>query len=308
MSLVLGLDCGGTKTSAVVVRDGVEIGRGYGGPANLASSGVEQFAESIRAAAEQAMTAASCPPDTSFDRVGLAMAGYSASKRHAEAEAAVSQVVRSQRCVLMPDYEAALWGAAPNGVGVVAIAGTGAVVYGRDHAGRELRLDGLGFLLGDEGGGADVGIRALRFVAHELEHIGERSVENQSLFVHQVLAHVGETTLAGVLEKTYSNLSGHWLAEIGGLVVKLANEGDHKAIRQIQGAAGRLKATTSRCRMELNILSEPVYLLGGFAGASAIYREAFAGPSIGIRLSEPAHDAAYGAALVAGLQLSPPFD
>jgi N-acetylglucosamine kinase-like BadF-type ATPase len=49
------------------------------------------------------------------------------------------------------DMQIALEAAFENGPGVVVIAGTGSIAYGRDRAGRTLRAGGWGFAIGDEG-------------------------------------------------------------------------------------------------------------------------------------------------------------
>jgi N-acetylglucosamine kinase-like BadF-type ATPase len=54
--------------------------------------------------------------------------------------------------------------------GVVVVAGTGARVYGCARSGIELSLDGLGPLLGDWGGGYQIGLAGLRAAARALQH------------------------------------------------------------------------------------------------------------------------------------------
>jgi len=64
------------------------------------------------------------------------------------------------------DYEVALESATGSGPGVVLIAGTGSVAYGRNAAGDTARAGGYGPLLGDEGSAFEIGRRAVSAVAH----------------------------------------------------------------------------------------------------------------------------------------------
>jgi N-acetylglucosamine kinase-like BadF-type ATPase len=63
------------------------------------------------------------------------------------------------------DYEVALESAAGSGLGVVLIAGTGSVAFGRNAAGETARAGGYGPWIGDEGSAFDIGRRAVSAVA-----------------------------------------------------------------------------------------------------------------------------------------------
>jgi len=56
----------------------------------------------------------------------------------------------------------ALSGATAGGPGLVAIAGTGSIAFGRNAAGRTARAGGWGYLFGDEGGAFSIVRQALR--------------------------------------------------------------------------------------------------------------------------------------------------
>ena len=63
------------------------------------------------------------------------------------------------------DYEIALEAAAGTGPGVVLIAGTGSIAYGRNAAGETARAGGHGPWIGDEGSAFEIGRRAVSAVA-----------------------------------------------------------------------------------------------------------------------------------------------
>jgi N-acetylglucosamine kinase-like BadF-type ATPase len=165
MAYSLGFDGGGTKTDCVLLdAKGAVIGEGRGGPANPLRSGFEAAFSSLREAAAQAIAAAEIRPgDITRVCAGLAGAGRSSVVRRVmifltqEFPAALTRVTT--------DYEVALEAAVGSGPGVVLIAGTGSVAFGRNTAGETARAGGYGPWIGDEGSAFEIGRRAVSAVA-----------------------------------------------------------------------------------------------------------------------------------------------
>jgi N-acetylglucosamine kinase-like BadF-type ATPase len=170
MTYSLGLDGGGTKTECVILNaDGVVVGEGRGGPANPLRYGYETAFASLRDAATAALAAANARPgDIVSVCAGLAGAGRRSVARRVtvflsrEFPAAVTQV--------STDYEIALEAAVSSGPGVVLIAGTGSVAYGRNAKGEMARAGGYGPWIGDEGSAFEIGRRAVSTVARTRDH------------------------------------------------------------------------------------------------------------------------------------------
>lgn len=165
MGYFLGFDGGGTKTDCVVLNaKGTVIGEGRGGPANPLRAGYDRAFSSLREAAIQAIAAARIrPTEISGVVAGLAGAGRRAVVRRVlvflsrEFPLALTHVT--------PDYEVALEAAAGAGPGVVLIAGTGSVAFGRNAGGGTARAGGYGPWLGDEGSAYEIGRRAVSHIA-----------------------------------------------------------------------------------------------------------------------------------------------
>jgi N-acetylglucosamine kinase-like BadF-type ATPase len=165
MGYSLGFDGGGTKTDCVLLdANGAIVGEGHGGPANPLRSGFEGAFSSLREAAAEAITAAKIRAgDVTRVCAGLAGAG----RRNAVRRLTVflSQEFPLALTQVVPDYEVALEAAAGTGPGVVLIAGTGSVAYGRNDAGETARAGGYGPWIGDEGSAFEIGRRAVSAVA-----------------------------------------------------------------------------------------------------------------------------------------------
>ncbi|WP_415183704.1 BadF/BadG/BcrA/BcrD ATPase family protein [Phaeovulum sp.] len=154
----LGVDGGGTGCRAALA-DGAGriIGRGEGGPANIATN-PEAARSNILDAARQAL--GDHAPEAEVCAV-LGLAGANLPERANWLAARLP----FGRVSVVSDARIAVKGALGDDDGIVAAVGTGSV-FASQRAGQMRIIGGWGFLLGDEGSGAWIGrallIRALR--------------------------------------------------------------------------------------------------------------------------------------------------
>jgi N-acetylglucosamine kinase-like BadF-type ATPase len=165
MGYSLGFDGGGTKTDCVLLNaNGIVIGEGHGGPANPLRSGYDGAFSSLHEAASAAIAAGKIHPrDVNGVCAGLAGAGRRSVVRRIMVF--LSREFPLALTHVATDYEIALEAAAGSGPGVVLIAGTGSVAYGRNPAGETARAGGHGPWIGDEGSAFEIGRRAIHAVA-----------------------------------------------------------------------------------------------------------------------------------------------
>src|ERR1017187_101937 len=170
MKLFLGVDGGQSGTTAMIGDDtGRILGTGDAGPCNHAAA-VEG-----RAKLERAITgsvSAACgqagldPASVHFEAACFGMSGGPEDKREI-----LAATLRVDRLVVTNDAVIALAGATRTGQGIITIAGTGSIAFGRNPAGRSARAGGWGHIFGGEGGG--VGTRLHRRGVPEPDPIGE---------------------------------------------------------------------------------------------------------------------------------------
>lgn len=161
MTYAIGVDGGGTHTRAVCLDgSGAVLGSGTGGPSNHRRVGFDAAASAAISAARAAALEASTP--LPVETACFALAGVGREAEHQQVLLRLLAADLAQRVTLVPDAEAALAGAIPEGPGIVVIAGTGAIAWGRDEAGKHARADGWGPLLGDWGSATWIGREALR--------------------------------------------------------------------------------------------------------------------------------------------------
>ena len=275
MDYFLGIDAGGTKTAAVIAdAAGTERGRGSGGPCSLATGDYPQWTRAVRDAARSACRAAGLPEDTRFRAVCAGVAGYSLKAKRAEFAAILAEEISADRYDLTPDYEIAYWGASGGEPGVVVIAGTGSVAFGRNAQGETHKAGGLGYILGDYGSGFALGRSALDIT---LQNLQARRSEPLS---DSILAYLGAATEEDILSWLYEEFSPGKAASLAPMIGKLAARKDETACELLRDAAIAHRANTHQIRSRLLLPGEtPVYPLGGLWQIGAFFREQFACPA-----------------------------
>ena len=164
-AIVVGVDGGGTKTRVVVADEkGQWIGDVEGAGSAVRPGEAERSAEIIGALVADALRA--CEMTHAVPKVlcvGVAGVGRD-PERQALWQALMSREL-AEEVVVHADATVALDDAFGDGPGVLLIAGTGSVAFGRGPTGTFDRAGGWGPVFGDEGGGAWIGRRALSVVA-----------------------------------------------------------------------------------------------------------------------------------------------
>jgi glucosamine kinase len=287
-----GVDGGGTRTTLVIVDgEGREVARRTG-PAGLVdprhpSASAEVVASLVR----EGVSEAGLPEPPAALCAGLAGVGNAAEREAVQAALAVSGV--ASRVRVATDGEIALEGALGGGAGILLIAGTGSVAYGRAEDGRVERCGGWGMIVGDEGSGYAIARSGLEAA---LRAVDGREAETRllPLFLHllEVDGPRGIPPWAGRASKAE-------VAALASQVVREAEEGDAVALRVVE-AEGRelaLHAVALRHRLEPWPGEVPVVLYGGVL-KSALYTSLVTlalGEAGGFRVVPAVADAVAGA-------------
>jgi glucosamine kinase len=171
MAYYLGIDGGGTKTRCVLATENSVLARSMTGGSNLVRLGAAQARQALRTAVDQVCASARIPPA----QIGAVCIGAAGAARPEIAEkiralfAELTPAISAANIEVVGDAVIALEAAFGTGPGVIAIAGTGSIVYGRDAAGHIARAGGWGFAISDEGSGHWIGRRAISAIlaAHD---------------------------------------------------------------------------------------------------------------------------------------------
>lgn len=216
---ILGVDGGGSKTIARLVH--LPSGKSWEGraAASSLSLGLTRSVAVILELARELAFRADCELEQLCVVCGLAGAGESslANQAHEAMDACFAHLE------IMTDARTSAYGA--NGgepVAVIAL-GTGSVAMTLDEQGKETMMGGWGLLVGDEGGGARLGVNAINAMLWELDTRGKPQSElgkwlcsqlgnNRSAILYW-LRHATATQFAGLVPGIIERLEHCQLAK-----------------------------------------------------------------------------------------------
>ncbi len=160
MPLYLGIDGGGTKTTCVVGDDTSVLATASAPGSNVIRLGEAEAKLGLQAAISQACCQASISPLRVVSAC-VGVAGATNDEVNATVRKIVRQALPNAHVVVVGDMEIAREAALGDGPGVIAIAGTGSIAYGRNTSGETARAGGWGYAISDEGSGQWIGRRAV---------------------------------------------------------------------------------------------------------------------------------------------------
>ena len=173
MAYFLGIDAGGSKTSALIGDEQRELGRADGPSCKIQNVGEAAARASLKDIIQRACAEAKVSP-AELGRVCIGISGASNTEVADRVRRIIGELTPAQVQVI-GDNVIALEAAVGSGPGVVVIAGTGSIAYGRNEKGEEARAGGFGPVISDEGSGTWIGKRAVRVVAQSgdlTNHLG----------------------------------------------------------------------------------------------------------------------------------------
>lgn len=298
---VLGIDGGGTKTDAILVSpDGSLVTEEHAGPTNLQIVGTNQAATTIIKLIQDCCKKAG--NSTSYIQsivLGLAGAGRSIDKSTLLEELAsiASQYnLHLPNIIIETDARIALEAAFASSFGIVLIAGTGSIALGKGEDGKLYRAGGWGRILGDDGSGYAVALKALNAAIRSFEGRGDKTVLN-----NLALEHFKVTLLDDLVTKIYrENVD---VASFVPKVFQAEQEFDHVAhnilFSQANELAELVRVLIGQMKPKRKI---PVALMGGLLEYENVYskmvKERIICSFPQIVVQKPKFPAAFGAAIM----------
>lgn len=246
------------------------LGTGRGGPCNHVSGDEarRKFLRAIGECLEQACRAASIDyHHVVFQSACLGFSGGAADK-----DVYSRELIRSNKFKITHDAEIALSGATAGEPGIIIIAGTGSMAFGRNAAGTFARAGGWGYVFGDEGGGFDITRRALRAALRFEEGWGSPTSLHRLL-----LEATGSEDANSLMHRFYtSEFSRHQIAAFSQLVSRAAEEADEVAAGILKAAGNDLASYVEGVHGHLfgKGKAVPVAYIGG-AFRSDVLRRSF---------------------------------
>ena len=271
--VVLGVDVGASKTHAVLADErGCVLGVGWAGCGNWEVVGLEGARQAFLEALEAALSHAG------LDRSNVAASGYGiAGLDWPSDEGRLAPVIDSlglgTRRAMVNDAFLPLRAGTADGVGLGAIAGSGAKVVGCNHEGRTASSFGASYPFTDWGGGGDIAAAALHAVALAYRRMGP-----ETALAARMLAATGCSEVVELLEKVMRGqvrVGGRFAPQ----VFECAVEGDAVARSIVRRAGETIGANVLSVAGELGMLGEPFTLVtagGVFSSDNSLLYESLA--------------------------------
>src|SRR5215831_5836406 len=162
MGFVIGVDGGGSKTTAVVVAEDLQVlGRSTTGSTNARSVGEDEASANLCEVIVDVLDYARLSL-SEIAAMGLCLAGFDSEYDRPVPQRALRRLGYTGVAVLENDVVGAWAGATQMQPGVVVISGTGSTALGMNRRGQLRRTDGWDYILGDAGSGYDIGRTGMR--------------------------------------------------------------------------------------------------------------------------------------------------
>jgi glucosamine kinase len=233
MAYFIGVDGGASKTAAIVVdNEGKPLGRGLAGGSNHLRVGIDEATRNI----ERAVNIALVEAGIAIRDVAYAYCGIAGSDHPTHRQRVIDSLsifFPRGNFIVDTDARIALTGAVGFGPGVVIIAGTGSVAFGRNAAGEESRAGGWGPTLGDEGSGFWIARKGLSAIVRA--HDGRGFATKMTELLCNEYAMCSPADLPRFVYATTTHADD--IARYGKLVIEAARVGDTIA-REILASAG----------------------------------------------------------------------
>src|SRR5215510_6566479 len=258
MGHVIGIDAGGTKTVCLLADDqGNIVAEARRGGANLQAAGELEVEKVLHQVMEEAIGDRSIVPEA----ICLGIAGVDREDEMRVVRAIMRRIGYKSRVVVVNDALIALVAGAGDAPGIVIIAGTGAIAYGRNDSGEAARAGGWGHMIGDEGSGYWIGREALAAVMRARDGRGPATQLTDAMLAHFQVDDVSRLPRI-VYDREVPRMS---VAAVGPIVQQAVDEGDAVATRILERAAEELvlAARSVASRLEMRGDAFTFYLAGG---------------------------------------------
>jgi len=231
--LVAGVDGGGSRTRLILATEtGEEIASVEGPRSAMAPGEAKRSGAVIADLMKEALSNAGALEIPTMLYGGFAGVGRESERRDLENE--LNSLGVADEVVVDTDAAIALVDAFGDGPGIIVIAGTGSVAFGRANDGTRARCGGWGAVFGDEGSGAWLGKRALGVVAAAADGREGPTALTGSILTAAEIGSPEDLIAWSIAASTTS------LAALAPVVMTTAAAGDPRAIALVSLAAEEL--------------------------------------------------------------------
>lgn len=286
MSFLLGIDGGGSKSTAAV-SDGVSVlAKHTAGGCNLNTVSQEEARMALEDAVHGALSAAGVSVNA-VASVCAGVAGASTPENAAKLSVILAGILPRAAVHVVGDTAIALESVFTGGPGLVCISGTGSVAFGRNERGEISRAGGWGRMVSDEGSGHWIGQHAIFQCLRALD------MGRSSTLISGIMQHWRIVTREQLVQRCHSDGTASF-NDLFPVVLAAAEVSDPLACEILTAAATELARITQIVlrRLWVGPATTEIAISGGVFSHSSRIRNAFCNiirndrPQVRVRLSE----------------------
>ncbi len=265
MDYVLGVDGGGTKTTARITdTNGNTLAQNEAGSSNYYSVGLEEAVKNLNKAIFSSFSAGKSK--TYFISSCFGFAGYNTKGDRKYYEEIVfnpklKNYLNKEKVLIYNDTRVGLAAGSDKKNKVILIAGTGSNCIGVNQSGKQAKANGWDYILADEGSGYNIGLKALRAVMRSYDGRGKKTILKE-----MILKKLNLEDIDSLVRWTYKKpFSKDRIGAISKIVCNAAEKGDDISKRILYEEAEEAINTASTVIKKLDIQKKDfdLVLVGG---------------------------------------------
>ncbi len=236
---ILGVDGGGTKTVARIADNEKKvISEAKGDSGNYKSVGIGQASDNLNKVVMEALKKAGLGKPFRFLGACFGLSGLDSPKdeeiyKKIIFNGPLLDFLETKRTMICNDSKIGLYAGSDNPDAIMIICGTGSNCYGKNKEGLEAKANGWDFILGDEGSGFSISLKALKSVMRAYDGRGE-----PTLLCEGVLKRLNLEDVYGLIEWVYNPpLDTGRIASVAKIVCETAKKGDRLSRDILAGEA-----------------------------------------------------------------------
>jgi len=268
VAFYLGIDGGGTKTRCALGDETTTLATAVAGGSNMIRLGEAKARDALHASVREVCAAARITPER-IGKICIGAAGAARPEVAGKIQLMLAELTPAS-IEVVGDTLIALEAAFGTGPGVIAIAGTGSIAYGRDATGRTCRAGGWGYAISDEGSGHWIGQRAVSAIVRARDGGQDTTLESMVLGAWHL------QTFDELVQAANAQPPPDF-PRLFPLVLKAAGEGDPRACALLAEAGTHLAGLTANVidRLMPKSYHAPVAITGSVFRQSTEVRQVF---------------------------------
>ena len=198
MDCILGVDGGGTKTTVQIADcNGKLITEEKSGSSNYKSVGIENAKININSAVLGAVRNLKASDKIFFKSSCFGLSGNDSREdksiyRKIIFNSKIKHYLNSSKTIICNDTRIGLAAGSNSRNGIMIICGTGSNCFGINEEGKEAKVNGWDYILGDEGSGYEIGIKALRALMRAYDGRGSATLLSKTILEDLNIKNVSE--------------------------------------------------------------------------------------------------------------------